>query len=137
MQQDTKNSQNTKVDKNIVKAKGKAIGNLMDQIGGDDDDDIEQNNSFNNNNRYNSNNKNNNSYFNYDNTQGYVPEYSKRKIEANNNTDLNINNDNNIDIDNDNDADLKIPSPKNKPQVIKREKKVTKEEKDSNNNTLH
>ena len=137
MQQDTKNSQNTKVDKRIVKAKGKALGNLMDQIGGDDDDDdIQQNNNFNNNNnRYNSNNKNNNSYFNYDNTQGYVPEYSKRKIENNSKKDLNINTDNNID--NDNDVDLEIPSPKNKPQVIKREKKVTKEEKDSNNNTLH
>ena len=136
MQQATKNFQNTKVDKKIVKAKGNILGNLMGQIGGDDDEE-EVNNNFNNKNNtiFNSNNKNNTNYFNYDNTQNYVPEYSKRKIDANNNINLNIDNDNN-NI-NGNDIDLNIPSPKNKPQIIKREKKVIKEEQDSNNNILH
>ena len=119
MQQGNKNSQNAKVDKNLVQAKKKAIGNLMDQIGKDDDDDdsIEEKN----NNKYKSNTKNYN--IDFDNTQEYVPEYSKRNIENNNDLDLN------------DDNDIEDISPKNKPQVIKREKKVVKKE--ENNNTLH
>ena len=119
MQQGNKNSQNAKVDKNLVQAKKKAIGNLMDQIGKDDDDDdsIEEKN----NNKYKSNNKNYN--IDFDNTQEYVPEYSKKNIENNNDLDLN------------DDNDIEDISPKNKPQVIKREKKVVKKE--ENNNTLH
>ena len=110
MQQGNKNSQNAKVDKNLVQAKKKAIGNLMDQIGKDDDDDdsIEEKN----NNKYKSNTKNYN--IDFDNTQEYVPEYSKRNIENNNDLDLN------------DDNDIEDISPKNKPQVIKREKKSSK-----------
>ena len=136
MQQGAKNTQNTKVDKSIVKASNKAIGNLMDQIGDDDDEDEKNSYESRNKNRYNSNNKNYKIDFNFDNTQEYVPEYSKRKIEENNDKDLNI------DIgnyhDNGNDNDVEISSPKNKPKIIKREKKLKKkEESNSNNNSLH
>ena len=39
MQQGAKKIQNTKVDKNIVKASDKVIGNLMAQIGDEDEND--------------------------------------------------------------------------------------------------
>ena len=82
MQQGVKNTQSTKVDKNLVQAKGKTLDNLMNQIGADDDDDDDGKNSYNNrnNNGFNSNNKNYKIDFNYDSTQDYVPEYSKIKI---------------------------------------------------------
>jgi len=75
MQQGTKNAQNTKVDKNLLKAKKATIGNLMNQIGEDDDDDEKDNYNFKYNNR--NNNFSNNKNYNF-NTE-YVPEYSKRK----------------------------------------------------------
>ena len=140
MQQGAKNKQNTKVDKKLVNAKEKTIGNLMNQIDDDDEDDDEKEKKSyenGNNNRYNSNNKNYNLGSNFDNTQDYVPEYSKRKKEEINNNDLNIDNVN--DINDNNDDDVEISTPKNKPQVIKREKKqiVKNEESNTKNNSLH
>ena len=139
MQQGVKNTQSTKVDKNLVQAKGKTLDNLMNQIGADDDDDDDGKNSYNNrnNNGFNSNNKNYKIDFNYDSTQDYVPEYSKRKIETLNNNNIDLNND--LNIENDNDNDNGNLSPKNKPKVIKREKKVIKKEEntDLNNNSFH
>ena len=81
MQQGTKNSQNTKVDKNLVKAKKATIGNLMNQIGEDDDEDEKDNYKYNN--RNNNNNFSNNKNYNI-NTE-YVPQYSKRQLENKNN----------------------------------------------------
>ena len=115
MQQGKKNSQSTKVDKNIVQASKFAIVNLMDQIEKDDELDEEKNN-----NKYKSNN---NIDFNFNNAQDYVPEYSKRKIEEQN------------DLDVDAENDIESMSIKIKPKVIKREKKIV--QKEENNNTLH
>jgi predicted CopG family antitoxin len=125
MKQGEKNSQSTKVDKNLVKARQNDLENLMNQVGEDDDDDSEKNNNNNRNKRiFNaSNNKNIDSGFKFDNLEeDYTPEYSKRNIETKNeNTD--------IDMDNDNQE----ASPQKKPQKIKREKKVIKETQNNNN----
>ena len=137
MQQGTKNSQNTKVDKNLVKAKKATIGNLMNQIGEDDDEDEKDNYKYNN--RNNNNNFSNNKNYNI-NTE-YVPQYSKRQLENKNNyldinTDINIDN----DIDNENDNIIETLKPNNKPHSIKREKKLINKEDDPNkvnNTSLH
>ena len=124
MQQGEKNSQSTKVDKNLVKAKEKDIENLMNQIEeGDDDDDSEKNSTNNRKKRIfnSSNNKIFDNRFKIDNGgEDYIPEYSKRNIETKNeNTDLDI--------------DIEDVPQKEKPQKIKREKKVTKENENNNN----
>ena len=118
MKQGENNSQNKKVDKNLVKAKEKNIENLMNQVGEDDDDDENEKNNNNNRNKRIFNNSNNKQFdFNYDNIkEDYVPEYSKRNIETKIED---------IEIDKDD------VSPKEKPQVIKREKKA--KEKQNNN----
>ena len=123
MQQGAKNSQSTKVDKNLLNANKEKIDNLMDEIGDDDDD---EKNSYDNknNNRYNSNIKSNNFDFNYDNTQVYVAHYSQRKNEDYNS--------NSIDKDvNSLEQDIEdLPSKvENKFKKIIREKKVIKIEK--------
>ena len=127
MKQGEKNSQSTKVDKNLLKARENALNNLMNQVGEGDDDDSEKSNKNNRNKRIfnNSNIKNLDKDFNFGfGEENYIPEYSKRNVET---TNANANEDNDIDIE---DA-----SPKEKPQIIKREKKVTKEK--QNNNTFN
>ena len=125
MKQGEKNSQSTKVDKNLLKARENALNNLMNQVGEGDDDDSEKSNKNNRNKRIfnNSNIKNLDKDFNFGfGEENYIPEYSKRNVET---TNANANEDNDIDIE---DA-----SPKEKPQIIKREKKVTKEKQNNNN----
>ena len=123
MQQGEKNSQSTKVDKNLVKAKEKKLENLMNLVGEGDDDDSEKNSTNNRKKRTfnSSNNKFFDNSFKFDNGgEDYIPEYSKRNIETKNeNTDLDI--------------DIEDVPPKEKPQKIKREKKVTKESENNNN----
>lgn len=140
MSQGQKVQQSTKVDKNILKEKQQALGKLMEQIDAGEDDDSVDEKKNNNTNRYNSNNKNYNSNFNYDNTQDYVPQYSKRKLDNKNLDtiiDNNINNlDNNDDINIEQAKEEIIPS-KKKSQVIKREKKSVKNEESNNSLTIH
>ena len=123
MKQGENNSQSAKVDKKLLKEKENVLENLMNQVGEDPDDDSENNNNNNRKKRIynNSNNKNIDLGYKFDNEEeNYIPEYSKRNNETTNE---------NFDIDVDED------SPKEKPKIIKREKKVTKEK--QNNNTFN
>ena len=133
MKQGEKVPQSTKVDKNLLQSKQKNIDNLMNEIDeGDSDSDEKKSYNNKNNNRYNSNIKNNNTDFNYDNTQGYVAQYSQRKNEDNisNNDDIDLNNLNDFGEEKDN----LTPETENKPKIITRQKKAKKEE--SNNNSF-
>ena len=49
MKQGEKKSQNTKVDKNLLKAKENVLDDLMNQVGGDDEEEKGNNNNRNNN----------------------------------------------------------------------------------------
>jgi len=122
MKQGEKKSQNTKVDKNLLKAKENVLDDLMNQVGGDDEEEKGNDNNRNNNRLNFSNNKNFNLDFNNYEGEDYIPEYSKRKIETET-KELDIN----LDVETDN------LSPKGKPQ-IKREKKLIKEKQEQNNN---